>query len=148
VFILKVYFFFIILYAMQTGKMLNYLFCFPTLNKRVKAMFDNHFEITIQEKKAGSVNFTIRKDQSLVYKAHHDFPSREKCMAEIEQLKKLMTRRDSYKVNPFGGILIVEIAEGENLHCLSMPQHSRHDANDLITESIDYIPYCGLNIPE
>jgi hypothetical protein len=33
-FILKVYFFLIIMYAVQTGKMLNYLFSFPTLNKR------------------------------------------------------------------------------------------------------------------
>jgi hypothetical protein len=148
VFILKVYFFFIIIYAMQTGKMLNYLFCFPTLNKRIKAIFENHFEIVIREKNANSVNFTIRKNQSLVYKAPHDFPSREKCLAEIEQLKKLMTRRSSYKINPFGGILTVDIAEGENFHCLSVPQHSWHDANDLITESIDYIPYCGLNIPE
>jgi hypothetical protein len=36
VFVSKIYFFLIILYAMQTGKMLNYLFCFPVLRDRVK----------------------------------------------------------------------------------------------------------------
>jgi hypothetical protein len=148
VFILKVYFFLIIIYAMQTGKMLNYLFCFPTLNQRVKALFDNHFEIMIQEKNASSVNFTITKNHSLVYKAHHDFPSREKCVAEINQLKKLMTQRDHYNINPFGGILTVEIMEGQNLYCLSVPQHSTDDAYELITESMDYIPYCRLNISQ
>jgi hypothetical protein len=148
VFILKVYFFLIIIYAMQSGRMLNYLFCFPTLNQRVKALFDNHFEIMIKEKDASSVNFTITKNHSLVYKAHHDFPSRENCVAEIEQLKKLMTQRDHYNINPFGGILTVEITEGQNLYCLSVPQHSTDAAYDLITESMDYIPYCRLNISQ
>lgn len=36
VFVAKIYFFLIITYALQTGKMLNYLFCFPILRKRVK----------------------------------------------------------------------------------------------------------------
>lgn len=40
VFISKIYFFLIIIYALQTGKMLNYLFCFPILRKRAKA--SNH----------------------------------------------------------------------------------------------------------
>ena len=35
VFISKIYFFLIIFYALQTGKMLNYLTCFPILHKRV-----------------------------------------------------------------------------------------------------------------
>lgn len=148
VFILKVYFFLIIIYAMQSGRMLNYLFCFPTLNHRLRALFDNHFEIMIQEKNASSVNFTITKNHAPVYKAHHDFPSREKCVAQINQLKQLMTQRDRYNINPFGGILTVEITEGENLYCLSVPQHSTDDAHELITESMDYIPYCRLNITQ
>lgn len=37
VFISKIYFFLIIIYALQTGKMLNYLFCFPILRERAKA---------------------------------------------------------------------------------------------------------------
>jgi hypothetical protein len=36
VFVAKIYFFLIITYALQTGKMLNYLFCFPILHKRAK----------------------------------------------------------------------------------------------------------------
>lgn len=36
VFISKIYFFLIIIYALQTGKMLNYLFCFPILRDRAK----------------------------------------------------------------------------------------------------------------
>jgi hypothetical protein len=37
VFVSKIYFFLIIIYALQTGKMLNYLFCFPILRERAKA---------------------------------------------------------------------------------------------------------------
>jgi hypothetical protein len=33
----KIYFFLIIMYALQTGRMLNYLFCFPYLNEKVDA---------------------------------------------------------------------------------------------------------------
>lgn len=36
VFVAKIYFFLIITYALQTGKMLNYLFCFPILRERAK----------------------------------------------------------------------------------------------------------------
>lgn len=36
VFLSKVYFFFIIVYALQTGKMLNYLFCFHVLRRQAK----------------------------------------------------------------------------------------------------------------
>src|SRR6185503_15541898 len=36
VFVSKIYFFLIITYALQTGKMLNYLSCFPILEKRAK----------------------------------------------------------------------------------------------------------------
>lgn len=36
VFISKIYFFLIIFYALQTGKMLNYLVCFPILRKRAE----------------------------------------------------------------------------------------------------------------
>ncbi|MFP5265252.1 MAG: hypothetical protein ACLGJB_25480 [Blastocatellia bacterium] len=36
VFISKIYFFLIIFYALQTGKMLNYLTCFPVLRRRVE----------------------------------------------------------------------------------------------------------------
>lgn len=36
VFMSKIYFFLIIVYALQTGKMLNYLFCFPILRDRAK----------------------------------------------------------------------------------------------------------------
>jgi hypothetical protein len=146
VFILKVYFFLIIIYAMQTGKMLNYLFCFPTLNKRVKAMFDNHFEITIQEKDDSSFSFTITQNHSTVYKAHHSFPSREQCVAEIERLQPLMAQRDHYSINPVGHVHIVEIKKGRNLYCLSVDQRSKEDAHDLIKESMNYIPYCGWNI--
>ncbi|MDT5062301.1 MAG: hypothetical protein QOH63_2760 [Acidobacteriota bacterium] len=36
VFVSKIYFFLIIIYALQTGKMLNYLLCFPILSRRAK----------------------------------------------------------------------------------------------------------------
>lgn len=146
VFILKVYFFLIIIYALQTGRMLNYLFCFPTLNHRVKAMFDNHFEITIHEKAAGSYNFTITKNHSTVYISQHDnFPSRETCIAGIEQLRNLMTSRRSYNTIRSGSFYIVDIMEGKNLYCSSIGQRSTDDAHELITESMDYIPNCRLN---
>lgn len=35
VFIFKIYFFLIILYTLQTGRMLNYLYCFPRLSRQV-----------------------------------------------------------------------------------------------------------------
>ena len=38
VFVSKIYFFLIIIYALQTGKMLNYLVCFPILRDRAKEL--------------------------------------------------------------------------------------------------------------
>lgn len=148
VFILKVYFFLIIIYAMQTGRMLNYLFCFPTLNQRVKAMFDNHFEIVIKRKDSDSYYFSIMKNHSTAYKAHHVFPSEEACITEINRIQNLMAHRHSYNTNPFGGLYIVEIKEGQNLYCSSPAQRSSDAARELITESMDYIPHCGLKPSE
>lgn len=61
VFIFKIYFFLIILYTLQTGRMLNYLYCFPRLSRQVnKAESEevieqaNTIEATILEEGSGN----------------------------------------------------------------------------------------------
>jgi hypothetical protein len=147
VFILKVYFFLIIIYAMQSGRMLNYLFCFPTLNQRIKSMFDNHFEVAIQEEHANKFHFIIKKHRSTLYTAAHNYHSRETCIADIERLKKHASNEGSYSIKPLGNTFIIEIKDtnSKKIHCSSLAQPSRANAEVLIKESIEYIPYCRRN---
>jgi hypothetical protein len=150
VFVFKIYFFLIIIYAMQTGRMLNYLFCFPTLNRRVNSMFDNSFEITIQKKGSKSFDFIINKHHLLIYESEHSFPSREACNAAVDRLQKLMSDETSYDINPSkGGTFTVEIKDARSVKrpvlCSSVDQRSNDDAQTLIKESVDNIPYCRLN---
>lgn len=147
VFILKVYFFLIIIYAMQSGRMLNYLFCFPTLNQRIKAMFDNHFEVAIEEEHEKAFKFIIKKNNSTLYKGAHSHHSRETCIAEIDRLKNDASHEVSYSIKQSGGTFTVEIKDTKQkkIHCSSRVQQSKAAAEALMTESIDYIPHCRLN---
>lgn len=145
VFILKIYFFLIIVFAMQTGRMLNYLYCFPALHSRVKSMFDNRFEILIQRKSPWWFDFIITRNHSLVYETDHGFHNRETCEAEVCRIQALMAERKSYRINSLGGAFTIEVWDATRKRCFSIDQTSRDEAEELILESIDSVPYCRLH---
>jgi hypothetical protein len=131
---------------MQTGRMLNYLFCFPTLNQRVRSIFDNHFEITIQEERPRSFHFLVTRKDYSIYKAEHTYHSRKACLEDVEHLRRLAGEGESYQIDSRGGTFTIEIKDKKDkCYCSTVSKLSKADAEVLKEESIDYIPHCRLS---
>jgi hypothetical protein len=146
VFILKIYFFLVIIYIVQTGRLLNYLICFPFLNKRVNSIFDNQFEIKAH-KDGHSFGFSITKKNDLIYFTDTSFSSREDCDQRIMELKERMKDSLAYgnPVQISGTYWVRVVGNHNNLLCESTSLRSKADAEKLITESVEKIPYCKYN---
>jgi len=143
---LKTCFFLVVAHSLQSGRMLNYLVCFPLLKERVDSIFENQFEIRLARTEDDEFTFSILKKNRLYYSAAEMFPSRKKCDDAVEELRALMKKSEPYG-NPkhSSGTYWVEVRSGDNLLCESIPLRSREEALDLIDESIDKVPYCKYN---
>ena len=146
VFIFKIHFFLIIIYILQTGRMLNYLFCFPTLNERVNSIFDNQFEIKTHKEKEHSFSFSITRKNADVYLSDITFKSLEECDKNIIELREIMKQESSYRIGEAAGTLWVNVVDSHDeeatIICRSVPLKSVDEASDLIKESMEKIPYC------
>jgi hypothetical protein len=155
---LKMCFFLIIARSLQNGSGLNYLVCFPFLRERVDSIFENQFEIRLG-KDEHKFTFSILKKNELYYSTAIRFDTRKAGDAFIDYLQKQMQKRDAYLPPPKGedthsplleesGTYWVELrsdAPERKLLCESIPLKSEEEAQDLITESMDRIPYCKYN---
>jgi hypothetical protein len=142
VFLLKVYFFLIIIYALQTGRMLNYVFCFPTLNRRIDAIFENQFEIKTERESEDSFRFSVSKDGRLVYATDKSSRTREDCDRRVEELREAAKMRTSYHPKEQDGTHWVEIAVNSEMLCHSKDLRSQQEGQELIDESVQNLPYC------
>jgi hypothetical protein len=146
---LKICFFLIVAYSLQSGRVLRYLICFPLLKERVDSIFENHFEIRLARAEHHKFTFSILKKNELYYSSAKTFESREECDEAVKVLRRLMAKRRPYgKPRQTLGTYWVEVRsakEPEGLLCESIPLRSADEAKDLIIESIDKIPYCKYN---
>ncbi len=142
VFVFKVYFFLIIMFTLQTGRMLNYLFCFPFLNRRVDSIFENQFEIKTEREHGHGYRFSIMKASSLVYSSDHTSDTQEECDTQVEEVREAMKERQSYYPKAQSGTHWVEISTNHSVQCHSIGLRSDMEVEDLIEESIEKIPYC------
>jgi len=144
VFLCKVYFFLIIYYTLQTGRMLNYVFCFPILNRLSDSIFENQFEIKVERESDGNLEFLVANDDKPAYKSAKSFASREDCLKHIELLREVAKRKQSYVPQERFGTHWVEIVaggEGEVV-CRSVDLRSAHEVKDLIEDSVEKLSYC------
>ncbi len=147
VFIFKIYFFFIIIYALQTGRMLNYLVCFPTLEKRVDSIFSNEFLVEGYKTQKG-YKCKVKRKKRLVYLSDTDFDTEADCRKEIERLQELTKQHSSYKINAIGKKWRVEVFDNhERLVCYSEDFRSERRAQYLVEESMEKIPHCEVIVP-
>lgn len=143
VFILKIYFFLVIIYIVQTGRLLNYLICFPFLNQRVNSIFDNQFEIKTHREPDHSFGFSITKRNDLVYFTDARFSSREDCDQTIKNLQELMKNSLAYVPDEISGTHWVKVVDIYNDPiCESTGLRSKDEADELKKESMEKIPYC------
>jgi hypothetical protein len=141
--VLKICFFLIVIYTLQTGRVLNYLVCFPCLDKRVDSIFDNQFEIRTSKHESHAFTFSIWKSNKLVYTTETTFQSRHDCDSSVETLRKVMADERHYKPDSSCGTFWVKVTDVyKNLLCESTSLRSEEDAVELINESVEKIPYC------
>lgn len=140
---LKIYLFLVITYAIDTGRMFNYLFCFPFLSTRVNSIFDNQYEIKTHAEAEHSFSFSITKKGLLVYFTDTKCRSRKECDRTIDNLRLLMEDRDAYHPREICGTHWIEVWDSNSdIVCQSTGLRSEDEAADLKEESIEKIPYC------
>ncbi len=146
VFISKIYFFYIIHYALQTGRVLNYLFCFPFLNQRVNSIFDNQFEIETHREKENAFSFLIREGKTKVYATDTTSKTKEECDERVKALRERVKQKGAFQTRNICGTYWVQIiTPDDELICESKPLKSDEEAKDLIEVSKEKIPYCKFN---
>lgn len=143
VFLSKVYLFLIIYYALQTGRLLNYVYCFPILNRLIDAIFENQFEIKEERESKSSFRFFVTNDDKRTYATDRSFENRDDCEIHIEKLRDAAKDMASYVPKEKYGTRWVEIvAKGGEVLCHSADLRSAGEVTELIKESIQKLPYC------
>lgn len=142
VFAFKVYFFLIIIYALQMGRLLNYLLCFPHLSLRVNSVFENQFEMKANQLGEHSFKISITKKNTDVYVMDRSLKTSTGCEERATKLRELMGRRDSYHLRELGGTHWIEVRDGNHKLCHSVSLKSEDEAWDLVEESIVKMPFC------
>lgn len=155
---LKICFFLIIARSLQNGSVLNYLVCFPFLKERVDSIFENQFEIRLARDKQ-EFTFSILKKNELRYSTAIRFETRKESDEFVHYLREQMQKREAYLPSPErkdtqspsleeSGTYWVEVRSdlpARKLLCESIPLRSEEEAQELIAESMDRIPYCKYN---
>jgi hypothetical protein len=151
---LKICFFLIVAHSLQGGKMLNYMVCFPFLRERVDSIFENQFEIRLARAEHNSFTFSILKKNEPYYSTEKRFKSRRECDTFVKRLRRRMENHEAYgRPQEAEGTYWVEVrsavrpAKGRRqakgrLLCESIPLKAEDEAQHLIDESMDKIPYC------
>ncbi len=143
VFGFKVYFFLIIVYALQTGRMLNFLICFPQLKRRIEAIWENQFAVKVGKANNGSFDLSITRKNKRIYTSCDHFKTITECDSRNAELRKIMERRSSYDPEDQSGTHWVDVLNAYS-HTIfySISLKSKDEVDDLIDESVDKIPYC------
>jgi hypothetical protein len=141
--VFKICFFSIVIYSLQTGRTLNYLACFPSLDKRVDSIFDNQFEIRTSKNEFQMFTYSIWKRNKLVYSTEAAFYSKSACDLRVEWLRAVMAHECFYTPDNSCGTFWVRVTDAyTNMLCESVSLRSAEDAQELIDESVEKIRWC------
>lgn len=143
VFSFKIYFFLIIVYILQSGRLLNYLCCFPTQHTAIDSIWGNEFEIIYIEVNSNLYKYEIRKSNHIVFKTDLLYESRDEVNKIVEKLRKIMTRRDAYFKFSEPDAPRLEIKDSDKTLCFSVGIKTKR-FNDFIEECINKIPSCKI----
>jgi hypothetical protein len=144
VFISKIYFFLIITYALKTGRILTYLYCFPNLSKRVDSIYANPYKIECEEKN-GDFKFIITKNNEEIYSGEYKNSDEKTFFRKMDELRKVASDRDHVKKEPLSldEYKVQILGKDGNIICATKDESmSEKKADQLIEDSIKYIPYC------
>lgn len=152
--LLKICLFLIVVHSLRSGKLTNYLVCFPFLRDRVDSIFENQFEIALARAEHNLYTFSILKKNKAYYSTALRFESRRACDEYVDDLRKWMKdkapywppeqAKGAYRVDQASGTYWVEVRSPllGYLMCESIPLRSKEEADEMISESREKIPHC------
>jgi len=148
VFFLKIYFFFIITYAIEKGKILTYLYCFSTLNDRVESIIKNPYQFRIKHEALHHFSCDIYKGDGIAFKVDGTFASQYECHEEIKKIKYLSLRHSNYSFDTISESQYIIIKDEKDIkHCTSYQYvDSLREGKNLVRECVKKIPYCRVVI--
>jgi hypothetical protein len=150
--LLKICFFLIVVHSLRSGNLANYLICFPFLRDRVDSIFENQFEIALARAEHNSYTFSILKKNKPQFSTAVRLRNREACDELVHYLRERMKdktpywppeqAKGAYRIGQESGTYWVEVRSSiEELLCESVPLRSKEEADEMIRESREKIPY-------
>jgi hypothetical protein len=149
VFVLKIYFFFIITYAIQEGKIFAYLYCFSTLSERVEAFTNNSYVIR-PEMHLDHIVCSIFLKKSKKLKVIGQWHDLKHCKEFITQLQTVAANTDNFYLEERSGSFYLVIKDATNIDYAvsAKPVGSKQQFAEMKEEFLHKIPYCKVDLSE
>lgn len=148
VLVAKIYFFLIIMFAAQTGRLLTYLYCFPTMSNRVDAIWTNPYLIEAEERDSG-YRFHIRKHGNDIFSGEITATDHSAFRDSITQLKSLASLRANYKkifTTDTDAEIYLADEQGNAICTSDDASMSEARAEHVIDECAEFIPDCEVKL--
>jgi hypothetical protein len=120
----------------------DYLWIFPAVNSSVNSVFNNQFEIKVYSPKPLLFTFSIFNKRVETYRAAEMYSTRSQSDDAIKALVRTMKKRENYSTYSLQGTHWVAVGSRGHLSCESKSLRSQKEADELIHDSIEKIPYC------
>ncbi len=149
VFVLKIYFFFIITYAIQEGKIFAYLYCFSTLNQRVEAFTNNQYTIRPLPHN-NHINCCIFLKKAELFTLHRKWHDLEGCRQIIERVQAAAEDSDNFHLEEISGARYVVIRDKDLVEYgrSVKPVNSRREFFEICEDACAKIPFCAVDLSE
>lgn len=143
-FIFKVCLVLMVGHVRRSGGLIDYLWFFPVVSNSVNAVFGNQFEVKAYSPEPGSFTFLISNKNVETYRAVEMYTTRAQCDVAIKTLVEAMKQRGNYSKpsKELQGTYWVQVKSDDHLICESIGLRSQAEVDELITESIEKVPYC------
>jgi hypothetical protein len=143
-FLFKICVVLIVAHVWQSRGLSDYLWFFPILKRSVNSVFDNQFEIRAYCWEPAAFTFSIFNKNIEIYKTETTYLTRAQCDDAVEKLVKRMKKKKSYEEPiPVHGTYWVQVTSLDgNVICESTSLRTKAEAEELIEESIEMVPYC------
>ncbi|HXB43613.1 MAG TPA: hypothetical protein VNV85_06130 [Puia sp.] len=149
VFVLKIYFFFIITYAIQEGKIFAYLYCFGTLNERVEAFTQNHYSIRVMRHEFHLICSVFLKKSEL-FKVNGKWHELPECVEFIKILRIAASNPNNFHLQEIADATYIVIKNQDGIkYCTSSkPVSSKQNFAGVRDDAYIKIPYCNVDLSE
>lgn len=146
-FTLKLLLFFIILYVINTGRLLTYFYCFGELDKRADSIFANQFEFVIHLNDHHNMySFSVNNNGQRVFNTVNLYQSLDASKKAISHFRELI-KIASFKLTTHSGFdkSWLELIDDKDVLMYSK-DFENNKIEEFREEVIENLPYCNVKI--